>query len=228
MIETHFQKQLRKLQNSILNMTSLIEEQVKNVLRAVVNKNTELIDQIIKNEKLVNNLDNKIEKQCLKLVVLHQPVALDLRIVFSAITINNNLERIGDLTVKIAEGINTCNYTSDELELIEYSKISTIVKSMVLFAITAIENQDVEVANKIIILENELNEISKLHLKTLKDYMKNNSAQIDESLTLYEMIHSLERIGDLTTNIAEEVYFIKEAENIRHKYEASLFENEAE
>ncbi len=226
MIETHFQKQLSKLQNNILNMSSLIEEQVKNVLKAVVNRGEELIAQIVATENLINNLDNKIEKQCLKLVVLHQPVALDLRIIFSAITINNNLERIGDLTVKIAEGINAFNYTQKELELIEYSKVAVIVKKMVVFAIASIENQDVNIANKIIALENELNTISRLHLVTLKEYMKNNSEQIDASLTLYEMLYSLERIGDLTTNIAEEVYFISEAENIRHKYEASLFENE--
>lgn len=119
-METQFQKQLKKLQKNILEMGSLVEEQTLNVLKAVETMDEKVISQIISNEEIVNKLDVKIEKLCVKLVVLNQPVAMDMRIIFSAITIINNLERIGDLALKIAKWINEVNYSKSELELILY------------------------------------------------------------------------------------------------------------
>lgn len=227
-METQFQKQLKKLQKNILEMGSLVEEQTLNVLKAVETMDEKVISQIISNEEIVNKLDVKIEKLCVKLVVLNQPVAMDMRIIFSAITIINNLERIGDLALKIAKWINEVNYSKSELELIQFNEISYIVRKMLKHSTTSVTYTDIELANKTILLENKLNEITKLNFDKLRKYMKENSDRIDEALFLYELLHSLERIGDLTTNIAEGVYFVSEAENIRHKYETTFFENEIE
>jgi phosphate transport system protein len=222
-MERRFDLQLEKLKKRIIRMSSLVNVQVDNVLYAVRTGDKQMASKIIKLEIKVDRFDVKIEKQCLKLVVLNQPVAMDLRFVFSAITINSSLERIGDLAANIAKGMLEVEFSQDELEMIDYASLSEIAREMVKKALDAFIHKNADLAMEALELEKSMNTFRDSKSVLLKNYMRENPDRIYAGMFLYDMIHSLERIGDLCTNIAEDVYFIIEAQNIRHKYEDILF-----
>jgi len=227
-MERHFDQQIEKLKKRLTRMSSLVIEQVENVIAAIENHDKDLALQILEKENIVDKLDLKIEKLCLKLVVLNQPVAMDLRFVFSAITINTSLERIGDHAANIAKGISETNYTVEELELVDFNKTAGLANEMIGKSIESFNKKDAALAKEVLGLEENMNVLCKKNADILKKYLKKNPDRIDEALFIYDMIHGFERIGDLSTNIVEDVYFIIEAQNIRHKYEQIFFDDDTE
>ncbi len=219
----HFDNQLEKLKKQIIKMTSLVFKQVKNVFIATENHDATLSVNIISNENEVNKIDLKIDKLCLQLVVLNQPVAYDLRFIFAAITINGSLERIGDLAANIAKGVLTSKYSMKELELINFSELKNIVLDMLTYSTEAFIQQSEQLSKKVFSLEKKLNELKDKASDSIKKFAVSNPEKINSVFFLYDLIHSLERIGDLTTNIVEDVYFTIKAQNIRHKYENIFF-----
>lgn len=225
-METHFDLQLQKLKKRITKMSTLVDNQVENLLKAVSEQDHELAEYIISKEKNVDKYDLKIDKLCLKLVVLNQPVAMDMRFIFSAITINSNLERIGDHAANIARGILDVDYSKAELDLIQFEEISRITREMISKSVEAFIERDPELAKEVLLLEDDMNHLRDTEAAILKQYMIDHPGRIDSALFLYDMVHGLERIGDLSTNIVEDVYFMIEALNIRHKYVDILFDSE--
>ncbi len=225
-MERHFEQQLEKLKKRLIKMSSLVNEQVEETLTAFTKRDTELAKNIIENEDKVDKFDVKIEKQCLKLVVLNQPVAMDLRFVFSAITINTSLERIGDLAGNIAREIIDVEYTNDDLEIIDFDEILNISRQMLTKSIDSFIQRNADLAKEVFELEAKMNKQRDELSKKIKSLMKENKLDIDKALFFYDTVQSLERMGDLCTNIVEDVYFIIEAQNIRHKYADILFGEE--
>lgn len=227
-MERRFEHQLEKLKSRLIKMGSLVSEQVENVIHAVELDDKELAAKIIELESKVDKYDIKIEKQCLKMVVLNQPVAIDLRFVFSAVTINSSLERIGDLAVNVAKGLQDVELYRNELEMINFDKLSEITRKMLNKSIDTFINMSGKLAKEVFELEKSMNIIRDNESITLKNYLKNNPERVEEALFLYDMIHAFERMGDICTNIVEDVYFIIEAQNIRHKYADIIFGEEGD
>ena len=225
-MERHFEQQLTKLQKRIIKMGSLVNRQVEDTLKAVKENNREYAKEILAREVKVDKFDDKIKKLCLKLVVLNQPVAMDLRFVFSSITINTSLERIGDLAAKIAKGLEETEYTHAELKMMNFDLLSSTAQEMVNNAIDAFIQRDAKLAKEVLILEERMNDLKISETAHVHKYLRENSKRVDSALFLYDMIHALERIGDHCANIAEDVYFIVEAENIRHFYAEKLFSDD--
>jgi len=204
-------------------MSSLVEEQLEFAIKAIDEENEELAGIVKEREDKVNKLDRKIEKTCQKIIALSQPVAMDLRLVITALTISTNLERVGDLAENIARNNLVLKKKPDFLNDTRYSEMTKIVKEMIRDAIDSFNNYDADLAKKVIEYDNQLDDLFAENREIVIRIMKEDPQKIDEALGVLEICRHLERIGDHTTNIAEDVYFIVEAQLIKHKYEKYIY-----
>jgi len=222
-METHFDIQLAKLKTRLFKMCSLVDEQVQFALRAIEEEDMSLAEMVVERDKKVDKYDVKIEKICQKLFALNQPVAMDLRLIMSAMTINTNLERIGDIAENIAENFIRLRTKPAFLEKTKINQMSMIVKEMLRNAIDSFIQNDPKLAEKVIRSDDELDALNAENHKVLIEIMKEDKESIEPAVTFLVTSRELERIGDHATNIAEDVFFIVEAELIKHKYEKFLF-----
>lgn len=222
-MERQFELHLGKLRSRIIRMSSLVEEQLEFAIKAIDDQNTELAEIVIEREDKVNKLDRKIEKTCQKIIALSQPVAMDLRLVITALTISTNLERVGDLAENIARNYLKMQKNPDFLSDTRYSEMAKIVKEMIRNAIDSFNNNDADLAKKVIEYDNQLDDLFAENREIVIRFMKEDPQKIDGALNILEICRHIERIGDHATNIAEDVYFIVEAQLIKHKYEKYIY-----
>lgn len=222
-METHFDIQLAKLKTRLFKMCSLVDEQVQLALRAIEEEDLSLAEVVVARDKKVDKYDVKIEKICQKLFALNQPVAMDLRLIMSAMTINTNLERVGDIAVNISENFICIKKKPAFLEKTKINEMAALVKEMLRNAIDSFIQNDPKLAEKVIRADDELDALNTENHKVLIEIMKEDKENIEAAVAFLVTSRELERIGDHATNIAEDVYFIVEAELIKHKYEKFLF-----
>lgn len=218
-MERQFEAHLEKLKSRIIKMSSLVEEQLEFAIKAIDDENPKLAELVKEREEKINKLDRKIEKTCQKIIALSQPVAMDLRLVISALTINTNLERIGDLAENISRNYLELSHKPSFIDATKYSEMAKHVKIMIKDAIDSFNNKDAELAKKVIEYDDQIDELFAENRKIVIGYMKEDPQNIDGALAILEICRHFERIGDHATNIAEDVYFIVEAQLIKHKYE---------
>ncbi|MFZ1292545.1 MAG: phosphate signaling complex protein PhoU [Melioribacteraceae bacterium] len=222
-MERQFEIHIGKLRTRIIKMSSLVEDQMELAIRAINEENIELTNLIIEREDKINKLDRKIERTCQKIIALSQPVAIDLRLVLSALTINTNLERLGDLAKNIARSFQILKKKPVFLDSTKFHEMSIIVRKMIKDAIDSFNNNDAELAKKVIEADVNLDNLFAENRKILIAIMKEDANNIDAALSLMEISRHFERAGDHSTNIAEDVYFIVEAQLIKHKYEKYIY-----
>lgn len=221
-MERHFEQQIDKLKTRLIKMCSLVDEQVEFAIRSVLEGNTELAGLVIERDNKVDKYDIKIDKICMKLFALNQPVAMDLRLIMSALTINNNLERMGDLAVNIAAGAEKFREKPAFFDEAGFAETSLAAMEMVRESIDSFVDNNPALAKKVLAADDRLDELTRNNQKKLIEIMKRDSSYIDTAVQLYTMYDAFERLGDHSTNIAENVYFIVEAEMIKHRYEGYL------
>lgn len=222
-MERLLDEHLEKLKTRVLKMCSLVDEQVQFAIKSVETDDIELAQSVIERDKKVNKFDVKIDKICQKIFALAQPVAMDLRYIMSSLTINSNLERIGDIAVNISENIlmikkKPAFYNNTKLE--EMFKIS---KEMLKNALDAFIIGNAELAKKVILSDDIVDKLNAENHAILKDIMKQSPDNIEGAVALLVISRELERLADHATNIAEDVFFIVEAQLIKHKYEKYIF-----
>ena len=227
-MERLLDEHIEKLKRRVMKMCSLVDEQVQSAVRAVEEENLELAKEIIEKDNKVDKYDNKIDKICQKIFALTQPVAMDLRLIMSSLTINNNLERIGDIATNIAEYIlmikkKPAFYNQSKLE-----EMFTVAKQMLKDSIDSYINGDETLAKSVIEADNHLDKLNFDNHQIFIEIMKQNKDNIEPAVALLVMSRQIERLGDHCTNIAEDVFFIVEAHLVKHKYEKYLFADEKE
>jgi phosphate transport system protein len=215
----HFQQELELLKGKLLEMSALVENAVYRSVQGVVEKNEELAQQVVKNEARINQLEIEIDDMAISLLVLQQPVAADLRLVTAAIKINNDLERMGDLAVNIAES--ALSLMKDPLirPLIDIPHIAGLAQSMVRKALDAFVNRDAELARSVLASDDAVDNMRTASYHELISFMENNPQQISQALNLLSVVRNLERIADHSTNIAEDVLFLVKGIDVRHHNE---------
>ena len=227
-MERLLDEHIEKLKRRVMKMCSLVDEQVQSAIRVVQEENLELAKEIIEKDNKVDKYDNKIDKICQKIFALTQPVAMDLRLIMSSLTINNNLERIGDIATNIAEYIlmikkKPAFYNQSKLE-----EMFTVAKQMLKDSIDSYINGDETLAKSVIEADNHLDKLNFDNHQIFIEIMKQNKDNIEPAVALLVMSRQIERLGDHCTNIAEDVFFIVEAHLVKHKYEKYLFADEKE
>ena len=227
-MERLLDEHIEKLKTRVIKMCSLVDEQVQSAIKSIEEENLELAQQVIEKDTKVDKYDNKIDKICQKIFALTQPVAMDLRLIMSSLTINNNLERIGDIAVNIAE---YCIMIKNKPAFFHQTKLEEMFKvstQMLKDAIDAYISGNEALAKTVIEADDKLDQLNFDNHKILIEIMKQSPDNIEPGIALLVMSRQLERLGDHCTNIAEDVFFIVEAHLVKHKYEKYLFFDEKE
>ena len=227
-MERLLDEHIEKLKTRVIKMCSLVDEQVQSAIKAVEDEDLELAQQVIDKDSKVDKYDNKIDKICQKIFALTQPVAMDLRLIMSSLTINSNLERIGDLAVNIAEYAIMIKKKPGFYNQTKLEEMFRVTKQMLKDAIDSYIGGNETVAKSVIETDDRLDKLNVDNHKILIEIMKQNPDNIEPAVALLVISRQLERLGDHCTNIAEDVFFIVEAHLVKHKYEKYLFGDEEE
>lgn len=214
---------IEKLKTRVIKMCSLVDEQVQSAIKSVEDENLELAQLVIEKDNKVDKYDNKIDKICQKIFALTQPVAMDLRLIMSSLTINNNLERIGDIAVNIAEYIKMIEKKPAFFQQTKLDEMFSLTRQMLKDSIDSYIGGNEKLAKIVIESDDKLDQLNFDNHKILIEIMKRSPDNIEPGIALLVMSRQLERLGDHCTNIAEDVFFIVEAHLVKHKYEKYLF-----
>jgi phosphate transport system protein len=212
----HFQEELEQLKRRLLEMGGLAEENVRLAVKGLVNRDHELIDQVLLGDEPLNALHIEIDNRSFTLLALYQPMAADLRTIVAAVKINTDLERVGDLAVNIAEAARRYASHVPVKKLIDIPQMASIAQSMLRDALDAFVRRDVNLAQRVLDEDDRLDSLKTQIFRELLTYMLQDVSTIEPALDLILISRHLERIGDHATNIAEDVIFIVSARDVRH------------
>jgi len=216
----HFEEELDQLKSKLLAMSALVEAAVYRSITAVVQKDRKLAEEVLQNEVRVNQWELEIDDQAISLLALQQPMAGDLRLITSAIKINNDLERMGDLAVNIAQRAIALMDDPMVQPMIDIPRIGGLVQQMVRKALDAFVARDVELAREVMTSDDEVDSLRTVFFQELISFMQNEPAHIPQALNLLSIVRTLERIADHSTNIAEDVLYYVKGIDVRHRAEA--------
>lgn len=203
MTRTGFDSALEMLHNDLLRMGSIVEKQIHQCIEALVKQDENLAQQIIKNDDLVDNVQKEIEDKCIRLIAKEQPLATDLRTIFTTSKLVTDLERIADYAVDIAKITIRLKNEKYIKELVDIPKIAQIVKEMIRKALDAYITSDVETSYVVCKMDDEIDALYKRIFSEMLTIMSKTSANINQITQLLFVCKYLERVGDHVTNICE-------------------------
>jgi phosphate transport system protein len=215
----HLQREIENLKKKLLSLGARIETSVRDAALSIEKRNSELAQKIIDNDINIDHTEVEIEEDCLKVLALHQPVAIDLRFIVAVLKINNDLERIGDLAVNVAERA-VFLATQPKIDISsDLLNMAHNAQSMLKNSLDALIKHDAKLAHKVCASDDIVDQMNRqMYLKVQEAIIK-NPEQISSLIHLLSASRHLERIADHTTNIAEDVIYMVEGQIIRHKTE---------
>jgi phosphate transport system protein len=215
----HFQEELEVLKTRLLEMGGLAEDRVRQAVRSLVERDLALVERVLVSDIAINQLHIEVDDRCFKLLALHQPMAVDLRAIVSAVKINTDLERVGDLAINIAEAASRYLQHAPIKELVDIPRMADIAQNMLRDALDAYVRRDLELAREVLDRDDELDTLKTMVFRELLTIMVKDQSVIEPSLDLILISRHLERIGDHATNVAEDVIFMVSAKDVRHHQE---------
>jgi phosphate transport system protein len=212
----HFQEELEQLKARLLQMGGLSEDRVRAAVQGLVSRDMSIVDGVLAGDTPINQLHIEIDNRCFTLLALHQPMAVDLRAIVSAVKINTDLERVGDLAINIAEAVTRYLRHPPVKELIDIPRMAGIAQTMLRDALDAYVRRDIGMAEDVLNRDDELDGLKTQVFRELLTYMLQDPSTIEPALDLILISRHLERIGDHATNVAEDVIFMVSARDVRH------------
>jgi phosphate transport system protein len=216
-MERHFEQELEKLNKRILKMGNLVYEQVHNSLEALLTCNTELAQQVVGKDNKVDKLDVKIDKLCQRIFALTQPVATDLRLIMSALKMNNDLERLGDLAVNISAKIEAVSDYKEILTELHVDELANMADLIVKDVVNILQTRNTTFVKDIFTSAGAIElKVQSISARIL-DEMMHKTEVIVVAANLMIILTQIDRIAGYSTNIAESIVFIVEGRMIKHK-----------
>jgi phosphate transport system protein len=212
-----FEEDFHSLNNTLQEMGALVAHAVQRSVRSLVEKNEDYAHQVIRNESRVDQMEVKVDDMVTSLIVREQPVARDMRLIVSAIKITTDLERMGDLAVHIAERALSLMTQGPLPEEINFGDLTNLVESMVLGSLDAFVKRDPQVARGILEADDAVDKARNRIQHQLIELMQKDPSTIPRALDYLIVARKLERIGDHATNIAEDVIFLTQGVDVRHR-----------
>jgi phosphate transport system protein len=212
--------ELQLLKSEVINMWTLVSSQLTKAKASMINFDKDLAREVVLKERRVNGSELKIDRDCENIFALLTPVAVDLRFVLAVLKINSNLERIGDIAEGIAKYILSLE-TPFKPELLEATYINKMYDESIGIlqdTLAAFENEDTLLARKVFKKDEYLDEINIKANELIEAYMKTHPDDLDQALYILSIIRKLERVGDQSKNISEEIIFYLEAKVLKHKH----------
>jgi phosphate transport system protein len=213
----HLQRDLENLQRDILALAASVEEAIHKAIRSLKDRDTRLAREVIAGDSEIDQDENQIEEECLKLLALHQPVAVDLRRITAAMLINVDLERMADLAEDIAERALALAALPPITIPAKLQRMTDVTTAMVRQALDAFVNLDLRLARQVWRLDDEVDSLNDDIIEELIQTMQSSPDMVKPALSLFSATRHLERIADHATNIAEDVIYLIEGEIVRHR-----------
>lgn len=216
---SHVESELQDLKTETIKMWSLVNSQLEKGRAALIALDKDLASEVILSERRVNAYELKLDRDCENIFALFNPVAVDLRFVLAILKINNNLERTGDIAAGIAKFVNSADENFDKklLDITRAIEMFDGAIDMMEGVLDAFDSEDTSVARKVFRKDELLDKINIDASAAIAGYIRENPDHIESSLYLLSIIRKLERVGDQTKNIAEEIIFYVEAKVLKHR-----------
>jgi len=211
-----FEEELELLNETLQEMGALVAHSVRRSVYSLIEKNEDFAHQVIRDESRIDQMEIQIDDLAASLIVRDQPVARDMRFVVVAIKINTDLERMGDLAVNVVER-SLALMDKPLPESVDFAGISKLVESMVLGALDSFVKRDVKIARSILTADDAVDAARNRVQHQVIDMMQRDPAMIPDALDYLIIARSLERIADHATNIAEDVIFLAQGVDVRHR-----------
>lgn len=213
----HLHKAIESLKKRILDLGTLVEESVSIALIAAEKGDANLAQKVIDGDTTIDVLEVEVEEECLKILALHQPVATDLRFIVAVLKINNDLERIGDLACNIASRARKmAALTTQPKAHIDFQGAETKVRTMLRKSLEALVNVDSDLAKWVWAQDDQIDEINRSVHRQVIQALKEYPDDVERLILLLSVSRNLERIGDHSTNIAEDILYMIGGEIVRH------------
>ncbi|MFI5400167.1 MAG: phosphate signaling complex protein PhoU [SAR324 cluster bacterium] len=213
----HLQREIEKLKTMLLSLGTDVEEHVYKAVQALDERDVTLADQVIGGDEQVDRYEVYLEEECLKTLALHQPLAIDLRFVIAVLKINNDLERIGDLAVNIAERAKFLA-GRDVLDVpFDFMGMADKTRAMLKKSLDALVNMDPRMARDVCAADDEVDALNREMYGRIQKSMQQHPDRIDGLIHYLGVSRYLERIADHATNIAEDVIYMVDGDIVRHR-----------
>lgn len=215
-IDRHFDEELRELRRRVLEMGGFVEKQIADAMQALLDRDTQEAERIIERDHVVNRMDVEIDELCLRLLALHQPAARDLRLITTALKINADLERAGDMARNICERAMELSLEPQLKPYIDLPRMARMTQEMLQDSLNSFVREDVELALRVCRADDAVDALLEQIFRELISYMAKDPETISRAMRIMFISKYLERVADHATNIAEMVVFMVKGRSIRH------------
>ena len=215
-MQRHFHEELEALKQTLLAMGGLVEDQIRRVMRALVERDDAIAQEVIERDRQVNAYDVEVDEQCVSLLALHQPAAGDLRFITTAMKIVTDLERIGDQAVNIAQRVLELNREPQLKPYIDLPRMAERAQRMVKESLDAFVARDTALARQVCGEDAEVDALKEQIFRELLTFMMEDPRTIARAIRIILISRFLERVADHATNIAEMVVYLVEGKMVRH------------
>jgi phosphate transport system protein len=211
-------REIEKIRKLILSLGAVVEDRVRMATRALEEQDSATAQMIIETDWEIDELEVEVEEECLKILALHQPVAVDLRFLVTAIKITNDLERVGDLAVNIAHNVITMGQYSSQNLVFDYSRMADKAENMVRMSLDALVHLDADMAQLVVELDDDVDRIQRDAYDRITALLQQSPEQAGYFINLLLVSRHLERLADHATNIAEEIIYLIDGAIVRHQH----------
>ena len=211
-----FQQNLDDLKEKLLIMAGMAEQAIQRAVEAYRTRDSSICELVLQSEPLINRLEREIDQMALDLLAMEQPMAIDLRFILSVIRINADLERVGDQAVNIAVRVREMGAFANVELPVDIPKLAGLASAMVRKALQAFIEGDAELAQSVLALDDQVDEMNDAAFYALSTLIKEKPELTPQSLSAMIIARNLERVGDHATNISEDVIFWVRGKDVRH------------
>jgi len=215
-MSVHLQREIQQLKKRLLSLCALVDEQLQMAVRAVLQGDQQLARAVRQRDAEVDRREVEVEEECLKILALHQPVAVDLRLIVAALKINNDLERIGDLAVNVARKARLVVSVSLTEPPFDLETMSRLAQQMLRDSLDAMVSLDAPLAESVCARDQQVNEMKRAIRRQVESMIRETPQETPGFLRLHGVSRNLERVADLATNIAEDVIYMVQGKIVRH------------
>jgi len=217
----HLQREIEQLKKKVLTLGATVESDIHKAVHSVLNRDPGLAEEVINLDIAIDQLEVDLEEDCLKILALHQPVAIDLRFIVAVLKINNDLERMGDLAVNISERAKFLATRSQVNVPFDLHTLAKKAMGMVKRSLDSLVNLDASLAREVCRMDDEVDELNRQAFETVMAAIRTKPDQVDILIAYLSASRYLERIADHATNVAEDVIYMIEGVIARHKEDSS-------
>jgi len=221
---SHFHKEINHLLERVRMMAAHVERQVDSSIQAILERNVEIANRVIGEDRLTDHFEIEVDETAVRLLACYQPMAIDLRVIINVSKISGTLERIGDMAVNNARGALHVNAHPPRPPFGDVGRLTQLSREMIHDAILAFARSDTRLAREICVRDDVVDALKDELQQALIALMRENPDYVNPAVSMLLVVRNLERMGDLATNISEDVVHMVEGVIIKHHHEEELRE----